>query len=296
MTNISELIKRYLVYLKLDRNASPKTIENYWFWLNRFSKFSKNIEVEKINMELVREFREYLYNLNLNVKTINYHIVSLRAFLKYLLRNDVKTFSPEKIELAKVPPRIINFLSEKDVEKIVSMPQNISKDRLTILRDKTILLVLYGSWLRVSELISLKKEHIRFDSNQFWVIWKGSKMRSVFITTQARDLLEQYLNARLDNSPYLFISFSHNNKSKQITRVSIENIVKKYAKLAGINQKVTPHTLRHSFATSLLMKWADIRSVQTLLWHSSITTTQIYTHVSDTHLQKVHDLLNNKDL
>ena len=163
------------------------------------------------------------------------------------------------------------------------------------MRDKAILATLYGTGLRVTELITLKTKDIKLSESQFSVIWKGSKLRSVFLTKDAKEKLKKYILSRADDSEYLFISLSWNSYGEPLSRNSIESLVKKYAELVWITEKVTPHTLRHSFATSLLRRGADIRSVQALLGHSSIQTTQIYTHVDDKYLQKVHDLLDKKE-
>lgn len=291
MKKLSTLIDHYMTYLKIEKNASSKTIENYWHWLSRFLKFTGDINVEEISPFLILEYRKFLFEQKLSITTINYHIVSLRAFLKFLVKNDIKSLSPDRIELAKTPPKTVNYLSEKEVEKIINYPIKYQKDTIKKYRDLAILYTLYGSGLRVSELISLKIKDINFDSKQFWVIGKWSKLRSVFITKKATKHLKKYIKQRNDKNEYLFINISNNNYWTQITRVWIENVVRDCAKKAWITKKVTPHTLRHSFATSLLLKGADIRSVQTLLWHSSITTTQIYTHVVDKHLEKVHNLL-----
>ncbi len=291
---LSNLVESYMAYLKYERNSSLKTLENYSLWLNRFIEFSGDINPKDISPFLVLDYRRSLDKLWLKIKTINYHIVALRAFLKFLAKNDIPAISPEKLELAKTPPRVVNYLSEEEIEKILKAPLQIEKKSLKTLRDEAILLILYWSGLRVSELIWLKKENIKFDSKQFWIIWKWSKLRSVFFTENAKIKLLEYLDKKKDNWEYLFSSLSNNRSiDKQLTRVAIENLVKKYAKLCWIEKKVTPHTLRHSFATSLLSKWADIRSVQVLLWHSSITTTQIYTHIADKHLEKIHKLLDN---
>jgi site-specific recombinase XerD len=170
-------------------------------------------------------------------------------------------------------------------------PKTFNKNILQQARDEAVLNFLYWTWLRVSELIFLQKKDIKLDSKQFSVVGKWSKLRSVFATKLAREKLKTYLDMRTDNSEYLFISLSWNQFWAHLSRNSIEDIVRKYARIAWIEKKVTPHTLRHSFATSLIKKWADIRAVQTLLGHASITTTQIYTHIDDKHLQKVHDLL-----
>ena len=237
------------------------------------------------------DYRMALHKKKLNVKTINYHIVAIRAFLKFILKNDIDCMSPDKLELAKTPPREVNYLDEEDIQKILAAPSQYAKDPLKQARDIAILQFLYGTGLRVTELITLQKKTIKMDSNQFSVVGKWSKLRSVFATKHAINALHTYLAMRHDTSQYLFISISRNGFGEHLSRNSIEEIVKRYAKLAGITKKVSPHTLRHSFATALIKKWADIRAVQTLLGHASITTTQIYTHVDDKHLQKVHDLL-----
>jgi site-specific recombinase XerD len=240
----------------------------------------------------VLDFRMELSRQWLGTKTINYHVVAIRAFLKFLLKNDIDCISPDKLELAKTPPREVNYLDEEEIQKILEAPGKLAtKNIQQQTRDIAILYMLYGTWLRVSELIKLKKSDIKIDSNQFSVLGKWSKIRSIFATKIAREKLKNYLNQRKDDSPYLFTTVSVNGLWEYLSRNSIEDIVRKYAKLAGITKRVTPHTLRHSFATSLIKKGADIRAVQTLLWHSSITTTQIYTHVDDRHLKQVHDLL-----
>jgi len=237
------------------------------------------------------DYRMALHKNKLNVKTINYHIVAIRAFLKFVLKNDIDCMSPDKLELAKTPPREVNYLDDVDITKILAAPLAYEKNELKKARDEAILQFLFGTGLRVTELITLQKKDIKLDSNQFSVVGKWSKLRSVFATKSAINALKTYIQLRTDSSPYLFISLSRNGFGQHLSRNSIEEIVKSYAALAGINKRVTPHTLRHSFATSLIKKWADIRAVQTLLGHASITTTQIYTHVDDKHLQKVHDLL-----
>ena len=242
----------------------------------------------------IQDFRTYLVKQWLSPKTVNYHAVGLRSFFKFMLRNDVETLSPEKIDLAKIPPRRVSYLSEQQVQDILAAPWVYEKNALKILRDKAILATLYGTGLRVTELITLKTKDIKLSENQFSVIWKGSKLRSVFLTQDAKEKLKRYILSRGDDSEYLFISLSGNSYWEPLSRNSIESLVKKYAELVGITEKVTPHTLRHSFATSLLRRGADIRSVQALLGHSSIQTTQIYTHVDDKYLQKVHDLLDKK--
>lgn len=290
-TLISSLLEKYMYYLQYEKNVSPKTIENYSLWLNRFLEFCGDIEINKVNRMQLLDYRMALHKNKLNVKTINYHIVAIRAFLKFVLKNDIDCMSPDKLELAKTPPREVNYLDEKDIEKILSAPSEFTKNELQQARDFAILQFLYGTGLRVTELITLQKKDIKLDSNQFSVVGKWSKLRSVFATKHAINALKTYLKLRTDTSPYLFMTLSRNKIGQHLSRNSIEDIVRKYASLSWINKKVTPHTLRHSFATALIKKGADIRAVQTLLGHASITTTQIYTHVDDKHLQKVHNLL-----
>jgi len=242
----------------------------------------------------IQDFRTFLVKKGLSPKTVNYHAVGLRSFFKFMLRNDVETLSPEKIDLAKIPPRRVSYLSEQQVQDILDAPWVYEKNALKILRDKAILATLYGTGLRVTELITLKTKDIKLSENQFSVIGKGSKLRSVFLTQDAKEKLKKYILSRADDSEFLFISLSWNSYGEPLSRNSIESLVKKYAELVWITEKVTPHTLRHSFATSLLRRGADIRSVQALLGHSSIQTTQIYTHVDDKYLQKVHNLLDKK--
>lgn len=296
--SIESLIEKFLYYLEYEKNNSPKTLENYSLWLNRFVNYIGDINVTDIKAMHVLDYRMYLNGLGLSKKTINYHIVAIRSFFKFCLKNDIDCMSPEKLELSKIPNREVNYLLEDEVEKIMEAPLNSQKskvesekDLLRIRRDIAILWMLYWTGLRVSELVSIKRSQIHADNKQFSVIWKWSKIRAIFMTKNARESLVEYLKARYDDSDYLFVSLSGNSMWKPLSRNSIEDIVRKYKDLAWIKKKVTPHTLRHSFATTLLKKWADIRAVQTLLGHSSITTTQIYTHVDDKYLKEVHDLL-----
>ena len=291
---LSSHLERFINYLQYTKNASPKTIENYSLWVNRFIDYIWDMDANQIKMMHIQDFRTYLIKQGLSPKTVNYHAVGLRSFFKFMLRNDIETLSPEKIDLAKIPPRRVSYLSENQVQDILDAPAKYEKKPLKILRDKAILATLYGTGLRVTELITLKTKDIKLNESQFSVIWKGSKLRSVFLTQDAKEKLKKYILSRWDDSEYLFISLSPNSYGMPLSRNSIESLVKKYAESVWITEKVTPHTLRHSFATSLLRRGADIRSVQALLGHSSIQTTQIYTHVDDKYLQKVHDLLDKK--
>ncbi|HRX63674.1 MAG TPA: tyrosine-type recombinase/integrase [Candidatus Absconditabacterales bacterium] len=290
--SVESLLEKFLYYLEYEKNHSPKTLENYSLWLNRFANYvGGDMDVTKIKPMYMLDYRMYLNQLGLSKKTINYHIVAIRSFFKFCLKNDIDCMSPDKLELARIPNREINFLLEEEVMKIMNAPMQIEKDDLKRKRDIAILWMLYGTGLRVSELISIKRDQIDTNNKQFSVRGKGSKIRAIFMTNQAKDALVNYLKARSDTSDYLFISLSGNSFGKVLSRNSVEAIVKKYTSIAGIKKKVTPHTLRHSFATTLIKKGADIRAVQTLLGHASITTTQIYTHVDDKYLKGVHDLL-----
>ncbi len=299
---INKLIIDYLEYLEIEKGRAITTSQNYHRYLEKFSNFSKSQDVEipeNINLELIKKYRLFL-NRSASLKnepisrtTQNYYLIALRSFLKYLLKRDIKTLTPEKIELAKVQERQISFLNQEELDAIYSEPDLNSVHGC---RDKAILDLLFSTGLRVSELSNLKKEDINLDKSEFSVRGKGGKVRVVFIDETAKESLKKYLNLRQDESPYLFISYGHSKKIAEnkisivsgITPRSIQRMIRKYAKTAGITKTVTPHTIRHSFATDLLMNGADLRSVQSLLGHSSVTTTQIYTHVTDQHLGDVH--------
>lgn len=294
---LSKLIDLYISYLGNTKNASPNTISNYGMWLKRFLWFIWDIDVNTIHPMQIMDYRKHLIDeLKLSIKTVNYHIIAIRAFLKFCIKHDIPCISPDKLEISKTPPRDVHFLSDSEIEKMLSAPWDREKNELKRVRDNAIIQILYWSGLRVSELCNLRLSDIHADSNQFSVVGKGRKMRSVFMTKSALEALSSWLEKRWWVGEYIITGISNNQKNneheKPLSRNAIEEIIRHYAKLQGIDKKVTPHTLRHSFATSLIKKWADIRSVQTLLWHSSITTTQIYTHVDDKYLKGVHDLLN----
>lgn len=291
--NLESLLDKFLNYLEFEKNNSPKTLENYSLWLNRFVSYIWNVDVREIKAMHILDYRMYLNQLGLSKKTVNYHAVALRSFFKFCLKNDIDCISPDKIELAKMPSREVNFLTQEEVQKILDAPFEYEKNDLIRKRDSAILNILYGTGLRVTELISLKRSQLDSETKQFSVMWKWSKIRAIFMTEKAKVALVDYLKARTDDSEYLFISLSQNSRGHKLSRNSVEEIVKKYKNLVWIKKKVTPHTLRHSFATALLQKWADLRAVQALLGHSSITTTQIYTHVDDKYLKWVHNLLDN---
>lgn len=314
MVQLKDLIKEFLEHLEIEKNRSAKTTRNYDFYLRRFSEWAKNPAPEQINLEMVRNYRLYLNRLTdkfsgqLKKNTQNYHLIALRAFLKYLAKRDIKTMSAEKIELGKMPERIPDFLEGADLERLLEAPLKLEVGRrkledgrhsLTQLRDKAILETLFSTGLRVSELANLKREQIGADKEEFTVRGKGSKPRTVFLSNHARYWIKRYLDLRQDVSPYLFVSHDpasakRDSINEGLTSRSIQRVVEKWAKAAGVTKKITPHTLRHSFATDLLQNGADLRSVQELLGHSSVTTTQIYTHVTNKHLQEVYDAFHGR--
>lgn len=299
--NIQNLIDDFLEYLELDLGRSPKTIENYCHYLNRFLDFSKINQPQSINLELIKKYRLYLNRLtdenNNSLKKItqNYHIIALRNFLKFLAKRDIPSLSAEKIEVGKNPQKEMVFLEFKEIEMILG---SVNGNSLQSLRDKAIIELLFSAGLRVSELAFLNIENINLETQEFSIIGKGSKMRVVFISDSAKKALGEYLKKRTDLDPALFIRTNKVGFQKdddlRLTPRSIQRIVKHYAKKAGIIKDVHPHTFRHSFATDLLSNGADIRSVQAMLGHSSITTTQIYTHVTNQQLREIHKKFHRK--
>jgi site-specific recombinase XerD len=299
LTPLRATINDFLEYLEVDRGLAKLTLRNYSFFLLRFAEFAEEKGIrrpEAISKQLVHQFRLYLNRLpsrsadTIKKNTQNYHLIALRTFLKYLVKNDVKTLEPEKIELAKQQPRQVEFLEGSDLEKILEAPLQEKNNSGQSLRDKALLETLFSTGLRVSELANLKIDDISLQKPEFTVRGKGSKVRLVFLSETARQWIKKYLDSRHDTNPYLFIGQSKINEGsdKPLTSRSIERLVGKYSRLAGIMKKVTPHTLRHSYATDLLLNGADIRSVQAMLGHSSITTTQVYTHITDNQLRDVY--------
>ncbi|OGE74298.1 MAG: hypothetical protein A3I07_04490 [Candidatus Doudnabacteria bacterium RIFCSPLOWO2_02_FULL_42_9] len=309
-SKLQRYYQQFLEYLEIERNRSKLTLRNYDHYLKRFVDFCASRGVndpEDVDLELVRSFRLFLNRMtakdkNLKIITQNYHLIALRSFLKYLARRDVKSLTAEKIELPKTPGRTVEFLDIDDVERLIKSTDE-EKSKLTRLRDRAILEMLFSTGLRISELVSIKKDGLNLKRGEFAVRGKGDKMRLVFLSHKAIESLNQYLKERKDNSKALFIRHdAKESVDKQmesmsesaswrtgLTPRSIQRIIKKYAKLAGITKKITPHTLRHSFATDLLTNGADLRSVQELLGHSSISTTQIYTHLTNKRLRDVYE-------
>ncbi|MBI2466171.1 MAG: tyrosine-type recombinase/integrase [Candidatus Sungbacteria bacterium] len=290
---IKKLFGDYLDYLEIEKNRSPKTIENYARYLKRFLAWSKKSSPETITADLVRNYRLYLNRINPPLKKITqtYHLISLRNFLKYLAKRDIKTLTADKIELAPTGDRHIDFLENEEVERLLAAAEGASPKSF---RDKAVLELLFSTGLRVSELCSLNRESVNLKRGEFAVKGKGGKIRVVFLSDTAKNALTVYLDKRKDIDNALFVRNAKNQSSNdkksnlRLTPRSIQRLVKYYAAKAGIVKNIHPHTLRHSFATDLLRNGADIRSVQAMLGHANITTTQIYTHVTDTQLKEVH--------
>lgn len=296
---IEDLKRQFLEYIEIERGRSLKTVENYERYLRRFIEQSGVKKPEDITDEKVREFRLWLNRQSvgnktntLKRKTQNYYLIALRAFLKYAMKREIKSLPPEKIELAKVPERSIDLISGDELQRLLDAPDG--KD-IKNLRDKAILELLFSTGLRVSELCSLDRD-INLKVDEMSVRGKGDKVRVVFLSPDAKKAVQAYLDKRKDMAEPLFVSVSGKKKEAQrLTSRSVERIVKKCAIKAGITKRVTPHVIRHSFATDLLSNGADLRSVQAMLGHAHIGTTQIYTHVTDKHLRDVHKKFHGKN-
>ena len=300
---VKDLKSQFLEYLEIEKNRSPKTIENYNHYLTRFIGFAKVENPRDITEETIRKYRLTLNRTtdergkSLKKVTQNYHVIALRSFLKYLAKRDIRTVPAEKIELGKQEEREVVFLEPSELERFLRAPQGMS---LSDLRDRAILETLFSTGLRVSELCSLNHDDIDLARGEFSVRGKGSKLRMVFLSEQSKMAIASYLDKRQDADEALFIRVPRGERFEKfeelrLTPRSIQRIIKKYAIAAGIvGKKVSPHSLRHSFATDLLRNGADIRSVQALLGHSSVTTTQIYTHVTDKQLREIHQKFHGK--
>jgi len=293
----------FLEYLEIDQNRSQKTISNYDHYLTRLIDYAGDITVEEITPELIRKWRLWLNRLGTNTSdelgknTLNYHLIALRSFLKFCAKQNITTASPEKVELARVKRKQVTFLSPEELNRLFDQPD---PNTLQGLRDRAILELLFSSGLRVSELVGLDKDHINLKRREFTVRGKGQKDRPIFISEEAANWLQKYLDKRTDNVKPLFVRYSGKKQVDlsgnyhRLTARSVQRLVARYALLAGITKHVSPHTLRHSFATDLLMNGADLRSVQAMLGHSNISTTQIYTHITDPHLKSVHERFHAK--
>ena len=291
-------VAQFLEYLELEQNRSSKTIQNYSHYLTRLADFAGDIKLADIDDELIRKWRMWLNRLptanaeDLSKVTQNYHLIALRSFLRFCAKRDWETLVPDKIELARTTRPQVTFLNPEELERLTAVPDTSKQNGL---RDRAILELLFSSGLRVSELVGLDRDHINTKRREFMVRGKGQKDRPIFISAEAAEWIENYLAVRTDNTKPLFIRYSGSKKIdnsgnfSRLTARSVQRMVARYALLAGITKHVSPHTLRHSFATDLLMNGADLRSVQAMLGHSNIATTQIYTHVTDPHLKAVHE-------
>lgn len=302
---VSDLVEDFLEALEIESGRSKKTIENYRLYLYRFVEIAteildRDLKPADITPELLRKFRLKLNRYespngdeNLAIITQSYHLIALRGFLKYLAKREIKSLDPSLVELPHIIRKQVTFLTVDEVERLLNQIDLSSESGL---RDRAIIELLYSGGLRVSELINLNRDSINLERREFVVRGKGSKDRPIFISEAAADRIAEYLGARSDSLPALFLNNSKNTGTvdtsgnhRRLTARSVERIIEKYARMAGITKHVSPHTLRHSFATDLLMNGADLRSVQSLLGHADVSTTQIYTHVTDHHLKEIHD-------
>lgn len=306
--NLQNLKTEFLQYVEIEKGRSLNTVRNYDQYLTRFLDYTKLKDPKGITDSLVRDFRIWLNRqeakkekgmsaTTLKKRTQNYYLIALRAFLKYLARQNIASLSPDRIELAKVPERSLDLITIEELSRLLAAPDT---SELRGLRDKAMLELLFSTGLRVSELCSLPRD-INLKLDELSVRGKGEKVRVVFISDDARTAVQKYLDKRDDMDDALFVQIMGKNEklnkkrdSMRLTSRSVERIIKHYAVKSGISKKVTPHVIRHSFATDLLRNGADLRSVQMLLGHANINTTQIYTHVTDSELKKIHKKFHRK--
>ena len=310
-SNIEQLKREFLEHVEIEKGNSLKTVNNYDYYISRFFEFAKIDEPKEITDEKIREFRLFLNRQpgvkikgqqasTLKKNTQNYHLIALRTFLKYLMKRGVASLSPERIDLAKIKERSLDLISSTELNRLLNAPTTLpitdkKFDNQKRLRDKAILELFFSTGLRLSELCSINRD-LDLSKDEFAIRGKGEKVRVVFLSDSAKNAIREYLKSRKDMDEPLFIQYSSNiGKSGRLTPRSIERIVKYYAIVAGISKKVTPHIIRHSFATDLLSNGADIRSVQMMLGHANIATTQIYTHITDKQLKDVHKKFHSKE-
>lgn len=303
---LERLASAFLDHLEIEMGRSPRTTSSYTEVLKSFFEWGNLRTPRDITAERVRSYRVFLNRKptrrggHLKARTQAYHAIVIRTFLKYLAKEDIKTLAAEKVEIGRVPERQVDFLDSDELERLLESPEG---DLLRARRDRAILELLFSAGLRVSELTSLDRDQVNLKKDEFSVRGKGAKLRIVFLSSRAKIALQDYLNHRTDVDLALFVSHGKKGlvnrqgarrESLRLTPRSVERLVKHYAKKAGIVKDVHPHTLRHSFATDLLMNGADIRAVQTMLGHASITTTQIYTHVTNERLKEIHQNFHGK--
>ena len=316
LPEIAKKIDDFLEYLEIEKGSSPLTIRNYKHYLNRFvswlTKEGIRLELRDINPEVVRQYRVYLSRYviggppvrrtsgsenTLSRKTQAYHVIALRSFLRWLIKNDYKVMSPDKIDLPKIEERQVKFLSGDQVDRLLNAP---SLSTIQGKRDKAILEMFFSTGLRVSELSKLDRNKMDLDRREFGIVGKGGKARVVFLSTRAVKWLGEYLKARDDHFKPLFIRHkgkvdpATSDEKMRLTARSIQRMIKKYREKMKLTVEATPHTIRHSFATDLLMAGADLRSVQEMLGHKNVSTTQIYTHVTHKHLRDIHEAFHGK--
>jgi len=295
--NLTVLIDKFLVFLELEHNCSKLTIRNYRHYLDVLIDFlsdngKREISINDITPDSIAEFRLSLKAKGMKIVTQGYYVIALRSFLKWLRRKDIKAMDPEKLDVPKVKDHSLKFLDLEQMHRLLNQPILSSK---TGLRDKAILELLFSTGLRVSELVGLNRDQINLKTREFGVIGKGGRSRVVFVSTEAAKYLDQYLITRSDHFKPLFINMkgekniTADDKKVRLTVRSVQRLVKNYVAKAKLPVKATPHTLRHSMATDLLREGADIRSVQEILGHKNIATTQIYTHVTDARLREIHE-------
>lgn len=291
MSSLLELIEEFLQHLRVEKNCSPLTIRDYRHYLNKFSEFYHK-DITQLTLDDVRKYRVGLAETEIKRVTQNYYVIALRSFLRYLIKKDIKTLAPEKIDLPRTESRSLKFLDREQLERLLASPDVSSEPGL---RDKAIMEVLFSTGLRVSELSKLNREQMNFETKEVGVIGKGGRARVVFLSERASEWLQKYIVRRSDDFKPLFIRYSGKEdvldfgEKMRLTPRSIERLVEKYVRKAKLPVKASPHTMRHSFATDLLQNGADIRSVQEMLGHKNIATTQIYTHVTNIQLKKVHE-------
>lgn len=306
--SLQELKRQFLEHLEIEKGRSLNTVRNYDHYLTRFLDYAKVDDPKKLTEQMVREYRLWLNRQpgtkqgrmteTLKRRTQNYYLIALRAFLKYLRKRGIESLNPEPIELAKVPERSLDLISPAELDRLMRAPD---VSTLSGLRDRAILELLFSTGLRVSELCNLSQEDVDLSRDEFSVRGKGEKIRVVFLSDAAKDAIRAYLKERKDFDEAMFIQYGKNakneavkNKDLRLTPRSVQRIIRRYATLSGITRKVTPHVIRHSFATDLLTNGADLRSVQALLGHANIATTQVYTHVTDKHLREIHKRFHGK--